>query len=141
LKPLGIQSAETFDEALDAFGAQMRADNLSKGERVFLGDAELKSKFFPHFARFMARLFRERLEVRKARLYATVIGAAYNMRLAADQLPEPKWNTLLTFFQSQRESARTLGVAWPEPKGKWGGKSGHRAQFLAARDVLKAIAQ
>ncbi|MEQ1812772.1 MAG: hypothetical protein ABL889_22790, partial [Terricaulis sp.] len=73
------------------------------------------------------------------RLLANMIGATFKANEKPDKISSAKWGRILEFVDSQRAVAQSLRVTWPEPKGRWGGKSGTKQQMQASVDVLDAI--
>jgi hypothetical protein len=138
---LRLPYADSVDEALDVYCAQSQSeDSRSVKKRRLMSVSDISTRFFPHFQAFMDRVLRgARPDVRKSRVIANMIAATFKANESPEKIPPGKWQHMMEFIESQRAGALALKVAWPEPKGRWGGKSGTKQQMLAAVQVWDAI--
>ncbi len=138
---LRLQYGDSIDEALDVYCAQcQRDDTIAKQARRLMTVEAMQEKFFPYFEEFVDQLLRRKwLDIRKARVIATLIGSAFSAKIQLSKIPDEKWDRIIAFLEAQRSVAQSLKVTWPEPKGRWSGKTGARAQMEAARPLLVAI--
>lgn len=127
------------DEVLDIACAQFRYEDLNPDEPRLLPNLEiLKTQEFPSFAQWWYQI---RLNcgsianVSKHRSIALLIPALHaNFRTSAPSFDQ--WTLIGEFLRTTRDTAKTLKVNFPEPRGKW---KTQREQFDAFHNVVQKI--
>jgi hypothetical protein len=142
LRSLNVRFNRGIDEALDAYAAQLSwQDKNPAVPEMLMGAAGMRDKFFPYFERVLGKLLNEKgpnINVTKSRLVASVIGAAFRMDIDDSKLTDRQWGIIVEFIRRPKEIAATLGVEWPQSKGKWDGGRGYYKQLCAVYEILKA---
>jgi hypothetical protein len=145
LQILNCRFSRAVDEALDAYCAQLKYQESHAGvPPIFMGLADMRDKFFPHFENWLAILLGEKgpnLPVSKNRLTASVIGAAYAQGLSTDKPTPQQWTDIVEFIRRPQNIALQKEIQWPVSKGRWDGKRGYYAQLQSTSDILSKIIQ
>jgi len=143
LAKLNCRFNRAIDEALDACCAQLRyQDTNPSSPPLLMSYSEISTVFFPHFQSWFGALIGRQgisLPVSKHRIVASLIGAAYSLKLAATTLDDAKWTNIVEFVRRPQDGAKKLDCEWPVSKGRWDGKRGYRAQFECAVEVLRKL--
>lgn len=143
LAKINVRFNQSIDEALDVYCAQLNfQDRNSSVPPILFSADEMRSTVFPYFAGWIAELGVNgpSLDVRKHRTVASLIGASYRMKVDTAPFTAVQWTKAVEFVRRPVEFAATLGVEWPQSKGRWEGAKGHRAQFEAASRIAERIA-
>ena len=144
LAKLNVRFNQNIDDALDVYCAQLNYQDrhLATPPVLFTAD-ELRGRFFPYFAGWIAELGAKgpSLDVRKHRTVASLIGAAYRGRVDINGFGPAQWTKAIEFIRRPSETALMLGVDWPQSRGRWDGAKGNRAQFEAASALIARIAE
>ncbi len=147
--PAALQSLNTrfnraIDEALDAYCAQLRWQDLNSSvPPALMALDEMRDSFFPHFETWIDLLIGQKgpsLNVTKHRIVSALIGAAYRARIDPNALSEQQWTNVVEFIRRPQDIVKKLGCDWPQSKGRWDGQRGYRAQMDAANTIVTRIA-
>ena len=144
LAKINVRFNQGIDEALDVYCAQLNyQDRNPASPPILFGATELKDYYFPAFARWIEELgaMGPSLDVRKHRTVASIIGAAYRMKVDPTGFTPRQWTKAVEFIRRPTENAALLGVDWPQSKGRWDGAKGHRAQLEAASVLALKFAE
>ena len=145
-KDLDVSFHNTAAEVLDIVCAQFRyQDRDAETEQILPGAKELTDTYFPPFWSWwwqMRNQCASQVYVSKYRPVALLIHGLHQ-HFGADplQVSDTQWGWIGKFISATRETASELGVDMPEPKGRWGGARGQRAQIDAFVQVAAAIRQ
>ena len=101
-------------------------------------------KLFTDFARWIKVVLGEaipNLSVDKYRQLAIFIASAVKLNVNPASLTYQQWSGISNFIQNPREAGRILlpPEGYPEPKGRWTGQKGQKAQCDKAVDAVRAI--
>ena len=143
---LRITFRDSIEEALDIYCAQLRYQEFEKNVPILPGDEAVITKRFKIFADWFQAIVGTKipgLSVDKFRQLAIFIGAAARK----DVLPgaftkDIQWATIGRFLRTPREVGRELlgdVEGYPEPKGRWVGPKGQRAQCEKAGEIVDKI--
>ncbi len=144
LAHLKVKYDRTVDSALDAFCAQLRyQDREDAAEPPLLATfGEIRDRFTPHFQQMfqsIAGVYATSTRVTKYRTVATVIGAAYAAEIEAELLVPKDWAKIAKFVNAPSDAAKSVGIDFPQSKGRWDGLRGYKAQLIAVREALKRL--
>jgi hypothetical protein len=143
LQDLNCRFNGSIDAALDACCAQLRYQDINTDlPPALMPYSEMKDRFFPAFENWVGYVLGQKgpsLPVNKHRTLSTVIGAAYALSLNPSDVNDQQWIDLVEFVRRSQQIARTFDIEYPQSRGKWRGTKGYKAQFLAARDVVRRI--
>jgi len=134
----------TIEESLDIYCAQLQYQDSPDGKEVVSSFEEL-TKCFDHFAEWMGHILSSKLtgiSVDKYKQLALFIAAAVELKLSPDKLSDDQWNLAGQFIRTPRKTAGLIfgdEDTYPEPKGRWSGKSGQLAQFDKVIEIVKKI--
>ena len=143
LAKLNVRFNRGIDEVLDVYCAQVHFQDRNPDMPPALMELrEMRESFFPYFANWIAHLgvAGPSLDVRKHRTVASLIGGAYREKVDPNKLDSERWGRIVEVIRRPTECVATLGIEWPQSKGRWDGKKGHRAQMEAAGAVMAKIA-
>ncbi|MBY0563523.1 MAG: DUF262 domain-containing protein [Hyphomonadaceae bacterium] len=147
VRKLGVTFNREIDGAMDVYCAQSQAQDHAKDSAtpvppVLITFEEMKEKFFPHFADWIRCLgtFGSSLDVRKYRTAASIIGAAYRVGIDTKSWNAAKWARPIEFIRRPTDPSTSLGIVWPQSKGRWDGVKGYRAQMEAAAKIAEKFA-
>jgi uncharacterized protein DUF262 len=142
LTKLGVRFNRGIDEALDVYCAQLLyQERHPQLPAALMPLDKMQSTFFPFFAAWITKLgaYGSSLDVRKHRTVASMIGAAFR-RNVGPKLSMDQWGQIVEVIRRPTECGSTLGIDWPQSKGRWDGRKGHRAQMEAASAIMAKIA-
>ncbi len=143
LQDLNCRFNGSIDAALDACCAQLRYQDLNTDTPTALMPySEMRDGFFPAFENWVGYVLGLKgpsLPINKRRTLSAVIGAAYVLSINPLDLNDQQWVDLVEFVRRPQQIARTFGIDYPQSRGKWRGTKGYKAQFLAARDIVRRI--
>lgn len=126
----------TADEVLNIICAQFRhQDRNPDMEKILPAAEELRDDYFPIFWKWwfhMRQQCASQVNVSKYRSVALLIHGL-NRKFGADptKLSDDHWGWIGKFISATRKTAAELEVDFPEPKGRWLGERGQRAQLDA----------
>jgi hypothetical protein len=141
---INVRFNQSIDDALDVYCAQLNyQDRNTQVPPILFSGHELQSSFFPYFARWIEELGTKgpSLDVRKHRTVASLIGASYSRKVDLDGFTNIQWTKAVEFIRRPAETAASMGVEWPQSRGRWDGARGNRAQLEAARVLASKIAE
>ena len=145
MKHLPLVFHGSTEEALDIYCAQLQFTDTQGGTPVFptYGNG-LESEFY-NFVEWIDTILRRALagtSVDKYKQMALLIGAAVELKIDPDQLSHDAWDAIANFIETPRQA----GEKWlekeggyPEPRGRWKGERGQKAQCDMAKTLLSRI--
>jgi hypothetical protein len=81
------------------------------------------------------------VQVGRHRTVALLIPGLLSHFNSPDKVSDTQWGWIGKFVSGSRATAFELGVTFPEPKGRWRGDKGQRAQIRAYAEVAAKIAE
>lgn len=141
LSNLKYHFGDAISEVLDICCAQFQYQDEHNFVHLMSLD-ELKERFFPYFENFIDELLSRQspnIQIPKHRIIASVIGACYALDIQLDNLNSQQWTDIVEFIRRPKEIAQIFEISFPQSKGRWEGKAGHKTQFLAIHSVIKKI--
>jgi hypothetical protein len=143
LNSLNVRFNKGIDEALDAFCAQLGWQDKNAGVPASLFTlSQLQSRFFPYYEGWIDKLLNQKgpnLNLTKNRMVSSVIGASHLIGLELKDITDAHWDKIVDFIRRPKEVAESLGVEWPQSKGRWDGQRGYFVQFNAVSLVMTKI--
>jgi hypothetical protein len=142
LKALNVRFDKGIDEALDVYCAQLHyQDTHQDSHPALMSLDEMRVAYFNYFSSFILHLGSQgpSIDVRKHRTVASVIGAAFREKVKVGNLSKSQWGRIIEFIRRPTDPATTFGIEWPQSKGRWDGKKGHRAQMEAVCCIVRKI--
>jgi hypothetical protein len=145
-KDLNMTFHNTSEEALNVVCTHFRyQDRNPHVEKLLPSFKELSEIYFPTFRKWWFHMRNQcvsQVNVSKYRSVALLIHGM-DMQFGGDpsNLSDSQWGELGKFISATRNSAIGLNVDFPEPKGRWNGDRGQRAQLDAFDKVAAAIKQ
>jgi hypothetical protein len=145
---LRLRFRNRTEEVLDIACAQLRYEDSLKATasgvpRLLPTADSLATNVFPTFASWVATLRNQcvqQVPVSRNRSVALLIPALIEVFGEDCQAtPDHHWGWIGKFVSRSRDTASQLGVDFPEPKGRWGGERGQRAQIESYYEVARAI--
>lgn len=144
MRHLGMTFNGSTEQALDTYCAQLQ-----------FTDKELTTPIFPTFGYGLEESFQNfvlwieiilsrgmpGVSVDKYKQMALLIGAAVELKLDPNHLNDDVWDAISEFIQTPRQA----GSKWlpkggyPEPRGRWKGNRGQKAQCDMAMNLLSKI--
>ena len=141
--PLGFHGST--EEALDIYCAQLQYTDLKGGTPVFSTYGDGLEAEFQNFVKWIGTILTRALpgvSVDKYKQMALFIGAAVELNLEPDQLSYDAWDAIREFIRAPRESGRNWldrEGGYPEPRGRWKGKRGQKAQCDMTKLLLSRV--
>ncbi|RKH05737.1 DUF262 domain-containing protein [Corallococcus sp. CA047B] len=141
--PLGFRG--TSEEVLDIFCAQLLHSDKTGGKtKILPTHGKPLEKEFDNFIQWIEFILGHGLTgmgVDKYKQMALFIGAAVELKLKPQSLTDDQWDAISEFIRTPRHSgAKWLKkVGYPEPKGRWGGDKGQKAQCDSTIKLISEI--
>ena len=135
------------EQALDAYCAQLQFTDTKGGEPIFPTYGNGLETDFQNFVKWIEAILGRALSgssVDKYKQMALLIGAAVELKLNPDQLNNDVWDAISGFIRAPRQAgAKWLGEkgGYPEPRGRWKGNRGQKAQCDMAMHLLSKIVE
>jgi len=143
MKHLGLSFRGTSEEVLDIFCAQIEYTDTKGGTAILPTPTQLLAEFesFVAWINHILSLGMTGMGVDKYKQMALLIGAAVDLKLEPSALSDNQWDAIAKFIRQPRiAGTKWLGTGgYPEPKGRWGGAKGQKAQCDSAVKLLRAI--
>lgn len=141
LSKLGFHFNNTLNEVLDICCAQIQYQDKNNFLHLMALE-EIQKKFFPYFEYFIDELLSKQspnIQLPKHRIIASVIGGCYKLGVNIDNLNTQQWTDIVEFLRRPKEIAQIFDINFPQSKGRWEGKSGHKSQFIAIHSVIRQL--
>lgn len=142
---LKITFRGTIDEALDIYCAQQLHQEEDKASPRLLPSWDvIYADLFDSFSSWIKTILGNKLpsvSVEKYRQIALFIAAATELGIKPGDISDAQWGLVGNFIRNPRDTGKSLlgeGV-YPEPKGRWTGQKGQRAQCDKAIEAVKVI--
>ena len=147
MKHLTMTFNGSTEQALDTYCAQLQFTDKKNREPIFSTYEKGLEKDFQNFVHWIETILGRAMvgvSVDKYKQAALLIGAAVELKLEANQLSPDAWDAISGFIKAPRQS----GGKWlqqeggyPEPRGRWKGKRGQKAQCDMAKLLLSKIVE
>ena len=147
MKHLAMTFNGSTEQALDTYCAQLQFTDTKNREPIFPTYGSGLETDFQNFVKWIATILGRALpgsSVDKYKQMALLIGAAVELNLDPNMLSHDAWDAISGFIQAPRQA----GVKWlgkkggyPEPRGRWKGKQGQKAQCDMAMRLLSKIVE
>ena len=147
MKHLTMTFNGSTEQALDTYCAQLQYTDTKNGEPIFPTYGNGLEIDFQNFVKWIEAILGRALSgssVDKYKQMALLIGAAVELKLDANTLSHNAWDAISEFIQTPRQA----GTNWlkkeggyPEPRGRWKGKRGQKAQCDMAKLLLSRIVE
>ena len=147
MKHLAMTFNGSTEQALDAHCAQLQFTDTKGGEPIFPTYGNGLETDFQNFVKWIQAILGRALSgssVDKYKQMALLIGAAAELNLDPERLSHEAWDEVSGFIQAPRQAgAKWLGKkgGYPEPRGRWKGKRGQKAQCDMAKLLLSKIVE
>lgn len=143
LRHLPLIFRGSTDEALDIYCAQLQYTDLRGGPDILPTLGKGLETQFASFASWIENMLSYGLtgvSVDKYKQMALIMAAATELNISTESLTSTHWGCIGEFIRTPRASGnKWLKGGYPEPKGRWGGLKGQKAQCDAAVELLKNI--
>lgn len=146
MRHLTIGYRGSTEEALDIFCAQLQYTDIHGGIEVFPTYSTGLINDFNDFSTWINAFLSSGiagLSVDKYKQAALVIAALVELEISPTQLfnNEPAWANIAQFIRTPRSAGVKLlpPDGYPEPKGRWGGGKGQKAQCDSAIKIVSLI--
>ena len=147
MKHLTMTFNGSTEQALDTYCAQLQFTDTKKGEPIFPTYENGLEKDFENFVTWIETILGSAMagvSVDKYKQTALLIGSAVELGLDAKALSDDAWDAISGFIRAPRRA----GTKWleekggyPEPRGRWKGTRGQKAQCDMARLLLSNIVE
>ena len=147
MKHLTMTFNGSTEQALDTYCAQLQFTDKKNGVPIFSTYGTGLEKDFQHFVHWIETILRRGMvgvSVDKYKQTALLIGAAVELGLEVNQLSPDAWDAISGFIKAPRRA----GGKWLqqeggylEPRGRWKGKRGQKAQCDMAKLLLSRIVE
>ena len=147
MKHLAMTFNGSTEQALDTYCAQLQFTDTKKGESIFSTYGNGLEKDFENFVTWIEAILGSAMSgvsVDKYKQTALLIGAAVELGLDAQALSDDVWDAISGFIRAPRQA----GTKWlqekggyPEPRGRWKGTRGQKAQCDMAKLLLSNIVE
>ena len=147
MKHLAMTFNGSTEQALDTFCAQLQFTDTNNQKPVFPTYENGLENDFNNFAEWIEIILGSGLSgvsVDKYKQTALLIGSAVELELNANALSNDAWDAIGGFIRAPRQA----GLKWleeeggyPEPRGRWKGKRGQKAQCDMAKLFLSRIVE
>lgn len=147
MKHLTMTFNGSTEQALDTYCAQLQFTDTKNGEPIFPTYGNGLEEDFQNFVRWIEAILGRALSgssVDKYKQMALLIGAAVELNLDASTLSHDAWDAISGFIRAPRQAgAKWLGEkgGYPEPRGRWKGNRGQKAQCDMAMHLLSKIVE
>ena len=145
MRHLGMTFNGSTEQALDTYCAQLQFIDTQNQVSIFSTYGNGLEEDFRNFVRWVAVILSRGMpgvSVDKYKQMALLIGAMVELKLNSNQLNDDVWDALREFIQTPR----LAGSKWlskkggyPEPRGRWKGNRGQKAQCDMAMNLLSKI--
>ena len=145
MKHLAMTFNGSTEQALDTFCAQLQFTDTKNKELIFPTYGNGLERDFENFAKWIEAILGSGLSgvsVDKYKQTALLIGSAIELELDPKMLSNDAWDAMSGFIRAPRQA----GTKWldeeggyPEPRGRWKGKRGQKAQCDMAKHLLEKI--
>jgi hypothetical protein len=141
---LNMTFHNTSDEVLNVVCAHLRYQDRNPAiPKILPSTEELASEYFPPFWKWWFHMRQQcvgQVNVQRYLQVARLInGLHQHFGDDPTSLTDDQWGWIGNFISATRKTAGTLGVDFPEPKGRWSGERGQRAQLDSFIEVAAAI--
>ena len=147
MKHLTMTFNGSTEQALDTYCAQLQFTDKKNGEPIFSTYGTGLEKDFQNFVYWIGTILGRGMvgvSVDKYKQTALLIGAAVELELKGSQLSPDAWDAISSFIKAPRRA----GGKWlqqeggySEPRGRWKGKRGQKAQCDMAKLLLSRIVE
>jgi hypothetical protein len=147
LSHLNMSFLGSTEDALDIFCAQLQYQDIEdKNDQsaILPSLSEIENKF-NYFASWIKNILDEKLPgigVDKDKQLAFFLAGCTELDLIDTQLSETQWQLTGKFIRSPRKAGEDIlpnQEKYPEPKGRWTGPRGQKAQCEKAVEIVKII--
>ena len=135
------------EEALDIYCAQLQFTDAKGRAPVFSTYGNGLEGEFNNFAKWINVILRRGMpgvSVDKYKQMALLIGAAVELKLDPKQLSHEAWDSIAEFINTPRRASEKWLEAeggYPEPRGRWKGERGQKAQCNMTKLLLSRIVE
>ncbi|HEY4001904.1 MAG TPA: DUF262 domain-containing protein [Candidatus Xenobia bacterium] len=142
LKHLSLSFRGTTEEVLDVYCAQLLWTDERGGPIVLPTYTSGLKEQFKGFALWMHAILNRGLagiSVDKYKQLALLIGACVELKVNPKDISDDVWDIFGSFVRTPRQAGdiiKDIG-GYPEPKGRWSGQKGQRAQCQAAIQLVE----
>ena len=147
MKHLTMTFNGSTEQALDTYCAQLQFTDTKNGEPIFPTYRNGLEANFQNFVKWIEVILGRGMpgvSVDKYKQMSLLIGAAVELNLDASKLSHDAWDAIAGFLRAPRQA----GANWleeeggyPEPRGRWKGKRGQKAQCDMAKLLLSEIVE
>ena len=147
MKHLAMTFNGSTEQALDTYCAQLQFTDTKSGGSIFPTYGNGLEKDFENFVTWIEAILGSGMSgvsVDKYKQTALLIGSAVELELDAEALSDDVWDAISGFIRAPRQA----GTKWlsekggyPEPRGRWKGKRGQKAQCDMAKLLLSNIVE
>ena len=147
MKHLAMTFNGSTEQALDTYCAQLQFTDTKNGIPVFPTYENGLEEDFKNFVKWIEVLLARGMpgvSVDKYKQIALLIGAAVELNLDASMLSYDVWDAISEFIRTPRQAGErwlTEKGGYPEPRGRWKGTRGQKAQCDTARLLLLKIVE
>lgn len=147
MKHLTMTFNGSTEQALDTYCAQLQFTDKKNGEPIFSTYEKGLEKDFQNFVQWIEVILGRGMagvSVDKYKQTALLIGAAVELELEVSQLSADAWDAISGFIKAPRQAGGKWLQAeggYPEPRGRWKGKRGQKAQCDMAKLLLSRIVE
>ena len=145
MRHLGMTLNGSTEQALDTYCAQLQFTDTAGQTPIFSTYGYGLEEGFQKFVAWIEVILSREMpgvSVDKYKQMALLIGAMVELELNPNQLNDDVWDALREFIQTPRRA----GLKWlsekggyPEPRGRWKGNRGQKAQCDMAMNLLSKI--
>ena len=145
MRHLGMTFNGSTEQALDTYCAQLQFTDTEGQIPIFSTYGHGLEEGFQNFVAWIEVILSREMpgvSVDKYKQMALLIGAMVELELNPNQLNDDVWDALREFIQTPRQA----GAKWllkeggyPEPRGRWKGNRGQKAQCDMAMNLLSKI--
>lgn len=147
MKHLPLVFHGSTEEALDIYCAQLQFTDAEGRAPVFSTYGNGLEGEFNHFANWINVILRRGMpgvSVDKYKQMALLIGAAVELEIDPKQLSHEAWDAIAEFINTPRRASEKWLEAeggYPEPRGRWKGERGQKAQCNMTKLLLSRIVE
>lgn len=147
MKHLAMTFNGSTEQALDTYCAQLQFTDTKNEVPVFPTYENGLEEDFQNFVKWIEVILARGMpgvSVDKYKQIALLIGAAVELNLDASTLSDDIWDAISEFIRTPRHAGErwlTEKGGYPEPRGRWKGKRGQKAQCDTAKLLLSKIVE
>ena len=147
MKHLAMTFNGSTEQALDTYCAQLQFTDTKNGVAVFPTYGNGLEQDFENYVKWIEAILARGMpsvSVDKYKQIALLIGALVELDLEVNKLSLGAWNAIREFMRTPRLAGeRWLNEkgGYPEPRGRWKGKRGQKAQCDKAKLLLSKIVE